>query len=536
MTSLNQSLRPAQVGCLFAAVLLLGLPSPFAASAAEITREGALYPSEPIAIGNFGTDIALFNDTVVVGNWISGRAYVYRRVGGEWSEQHKFVKAGPSVEYGNSVAVHGDWMAIAARQETGYTNNSGGVPIGVSQAGAVNLHKRDISGAWNFEVQIGPPIPVTVIGGQYGTAVSMTSNRLAVTQLYRRDAVNSGIVHLYELTPSGSWSLEASKLPFNPTNNSEFGFAVALARNGDRVVVGAPKEYSGSSNVNSTPIYTKPGAGAAYVYRREVTATPVPVTNWVQEAYLKASNPDQNDWFGYSVAMNEAGDTLVVGAHNEDGNFAGVNGGQGNNGGSLSFDRGAAYVFQRIPGTTNWSQVAYLKPFGFNTNSGAQDYFGWSTAISGDTILVGAYNGVRDATYVFARSNGVWTTRQRLTNSGPTTVGFGYAVAIEGNVAAISAQRDSTGANRAGAAFVYNGFAVAPPLPNPTVVFQSGGAAVDLTFYGVPGQPYLFQRTESLNPANWITLQTLAAAGDGKVTYTDANPPAGGAFYRITPP
>jgi len=68
------------------------------------------------------------------------------------------------------------------------------------------------------------------------------------------------------------------------------------------------------------------------------------------------------------------------------------------------------------------------------------------------------------------------------------------------------------------------------------VVFQSGGAAVDLTFYGVPGQSYLFQRTESLNPADWITLQTLTAAADGKVSYTDVNPPAGGAFYRITPP
>lgn len=532
MTFQTQSFRPALTSGLLAAALL-GLLFPLATSSAEIVREGSLYPSEPIAVGNFGTDIALFDDTVVVGNWIEERAYVYRRIGGVWSEQHKFVNTGAGVLYGNAVAVHGGWMAIAAIQEPDYTNNSAGVPFGVSQAGLVNLYKRDPSGAWNFDRQIGSPRPAS--GTQYGTAVSMASNRLAVTQFYSGDSAKSG-VHLYELTPSGTWSLEASKLPVNLTNNSEFGFAAALARRGDRVVVGAPKENSSSSNVNSTPIYNTPAAGAAFIYRREVTTSPVPATNWVQEAYLKASNPDQNDWFGYSVAMNETGDTVVVGAHNEDSNFSGVNGGQGNNAGSLSFDRGAAYVFQRTLGTTNWSQVAYLKPFGINTNSTGLDYFGWSTAISGDTILVGAYNGSRDATYVFARSNGVWTPRQRLTNSGPTTVGFGYAVAIEGNVAAITAQRDSTGANRAGAAFVYNGFAVAPPLPNPSVIFQPGGVAVDLTFYGVPGQPYLLQRTETLNPANWITLQTLTAAADGKVSYTDANPPAGGAFYRITPP
>lgn len=73
-------------------------------------------------------------------------------------------------------------------------------------------------------------------------------------------------------------------------------------------------------------------------------------------------------------------------------------------------------------------------------------------------------------------------------------------------------------------------------LPNPSVVFQPGGAAVDLTFYGAPGQQYLLQRTESLSPANWITLQTLTAAPDGKVSYTDLSPPPAGAFYRIRPP
>ena len=180
MRFLSHQCRPTLTGGLFAAVLL-GLSSPFATPAAEIAREGSLYPSEPIAVGNFGTDIALFEDTVVVGNWIEERAYVYRRFGGVWSEQHKFVTTGNSVELGNAVAVHGDWMAIAARQEVRYTNNSAGVPIGVSQAGAVKLRKRDLSGQWNFEAEIGSPIPV--IGGQYGNAVALTSNRLAVTQL-----------------------------------------------------------------------------------------------------------------------------------------------------------------------------------------------------------------------------------------------------------------------------------------------------------------------------------------------------------------
>lgn len=120
----------------FVSVGLLGLalvlPGPHLARAAEIVRDAALYPSEPILGGLLGTDIALFDDTVVVGNWIEERAYVYRRVGGVWGEQHKFVNNGTSVEFGNAVAVHGEWMAIAARLAARSTNNSGGVPIAVS--------------------------------------------------------------------------------------------------------------------------------------------------------------------------------------------------------------------------------------------------------------------------------------------------------------------------------------------------------------------------------------------------------------------
>ncbi len=78
-------------------------------------------------------------------------------------------------------------------------------------------------------------------------------------------------------------------------------------------------------------------------------------------------------------------------------------------------------------------------------------------------------------------------------------------------------------------------FTTGAALPSPTVVFQPGGAAVELTFYGVAGQQYLLQRSESLSPPNWLMLQTLTAAPDGKLVYTDGTPPSGGAFYRITP-
>jgi hypothetical protein len=87
-------------------------------------------------------------------------------------------------------------------------------------------------------------------------------------------------------------------------------------------------------------------AGAAYPLTIDPTLT--------QQAYLKASNTEAGDFFGYSVAVS--GDTVVVGTRREDSNATGVNGNQNDN---SAVDSGAAYVFVRCGGT--WSQQAYLK-------------------------------------------------------------------------------------------------------------------------------------------------------------------------------
>jgi hypothetical protein len=110
---------------------------------------------------------------------------------------------------------------------------------------------------------------------------------------------------------------------------------------------------------------------------------------WSQQAYLKASNTGTADSFGNSVAVS--GDTVVVGAPVEASNATGVNGDQADN---SAFRSGAAYVFVRSGGV--WSQQAYLKA----SNSGADDYFGDSVGVSGDTVVVGASSEASNATGV----------------------------------------------------------------------------------------------------------------------------------------
>ena len=152
-------------------------------------------------------------------------------------------------------------------------------------------------------------------------------------------------------------------------------------------------------------------SGAAYVFTRDASGV------WSQQAYIKASNTGNRDEFGYSVAVD--GDTLAVSAPFEDNNATGVNGDQARN---FAPDSGAVYAFTRDASGV-WSQIAYIKA----SNTEGFDRFGWSVALNGDTLAIGALfenstaTGVNGdqadnsavqsgAVYVFTRNpSGVWS-------------------------------------------------------------------------------------------------------------------------------
>ncbi|MDC1424898.1 FG-GAP repeat protein [Oceanospirillaceae bacterium] len=64
---------------------------------------------------------------------------------------------------------------------------------------------------------------------------------------------------------------------------------------------------------------------------------------WAKTSFLKAPNTGSSDQFSVSIAMDETGATMVVGAAKESSNATGVTGtGQTNNGTSGA---GAVYVY-----------------------------------------------------------------------------------------------------------------------------------------------------------------------------------------------
>jgi hypothetical protein len=313
---------------------------------------------------------------------------------------------------------------------------------------------------------------------QFGINVAMSGDTLVVAAQgedssatgvngdgSNNNATDSGAVYVF-VRSGANWTQQAYLKASNTGANDVFGRSIAIS--GDTIVVGANNEDSNATGVNGDQSNNSAlASGAAYVFVRNGTT-------WSQQAYLKASNTGANDFFGSRVAIS--GDTIVVAADSEASNATGVNGNQSDNSAIRS---GAVYVFVRT-GTT-WSQQAYLKA----SNTGADDFFGSSLAISGDTVVVGAYgedsnavgiNGdqsnnsalVSGAAYVFVRSGTTWTQEAYLKASNAEAGdAFGASVAISGDTIVIGAgsedssaagvngnQADNSAAS-AGAAFVF---------------------------------------------------------------------------------
>ena len=245
----------------------------------------------------------------------------------------------------------------------------------------------------------------------------------------------------------------------------------------------------------------------------------------VETAFIKASNARAGDAFGFHIAAQ--GNTLVVGAPYEDGSSGGVNGDQNSTNASSS---GAAYVFVWQGG--EWTQQAYLKA----ETPAANDHFGASVAVSGDTIVVGApaYDpenwGVLISptrpgkAHVFVRRGDTWSPQGTLM---PSTTNrpdlFGLSVAVEQDTALVGAPDESNTNLGGGAVYAFTRSGdtwqlaqrVEPAKPIVPLAFGFSvalhgdrfiaGAPQDATFQRAGGSAYVFERSKGM----WHETQHL---------------------------
>lgn len=155
------------------------------------------------------------------------------------------------------------------------------------------------------------------------------------------------------------------------------GVTLAMSADGSTVAVSTPHEDSAATGVNGSERDESAwDSGAVYVFGRSGDS-------WTQQAYIKASNTQSSDKFGFAVALSGDGHTLAVGATLEDSGARGINANQADNSAQSA---GAVYVFVRTAAT--WSQQAYVKA----SNADAGDQFGSGVAFTADgaTMAVAA--------------------------------------------------------------------------------------------------------------------------------------------------
>ena len=325
----------------------------------------------------------------------SGAMIVFRFSGGVWSQQAflKASNAGDFDVFGGFISLSDDGNTLA----TGVPNESSlstGVnnfaPNGVAQeVGAAYVFRfSTTTNSWSQQAYIkasnaegGPPSSLS-IGDRFGRSISLSGdgNTLAVGAPEEgsastgingaqdnNNAIDSGAVYLFRFS-NGNWSQQAYIKSLNSEGGDLFGISTSLNYDGNLLAVGASREDSVSTGINGAQDdNTLPETGAVYMFRFSSGS-------WTQQTYIKASSSNPDDRFGYIVNLSSDGNTLAVGAINEDGSSPGVNG-TVNNGVQNS---GAVFLLEFVNGA--WVHKAYIKAPEPTTNDG----FGNSLSLSND--------------------------------------------------------------------------------------------------------------------------------------------------------
>ncbi len=423
-------------------------------------------------------------DTGVEGNQLddsasdAGAVYVFERdASGAWSQQ-AYIKASNTDAYdrfGHDVALSfdGDTLVISATGEDSSATGIDGSQLDDSSgnSGAVYVFVRDGMGAWSQQSYIKASNGGS--GDSFGSSISLgdDGDTLAVSAVGESSVAagvggeqsddslySSGAVYVFVRDGGGGWSQQAYVKASNPDSGDYFGHAVSLSLDGDSLAVSAFREDSAAVGVGGDQFDNSLAySGAVYVFVRDGLG------GWSQQAYIKASNPDQYDYFGVSVELSGDGDSLAVGADGEGSITVGIDGNQDDDSANNS---GAVYVFVR-DGMGEWAQQAYVKA----SNTRANDYFGTSVAMSdnGEALVVGAIGedseatgiggdefsdsrGSSGAAYMFTLDGmGVWSQESyiKASNTGSSDQ-FGQDVSLSGDGVALVVSARSEYSNATG--------------------------------------------------------------------------------------
>jgi len=391
----------------------------------------------------------------------AGAVYLFRYDGTDWSQEAYIkasnTKAGNQFGVSLSLSADGNILAVGSLgEDSSSTGINSTANEDANSAGAAYIFKFT-DGAWEQETYI--KASNTEKGDNFGLAVSLSSDGtvLAVgtknedsnatgiymdessvsTEQANNSETSAGAVYVYRFEAS-NWTQEAYIKASNAEGRDYFGAALALSGDGDTLVVGAYGEDSNSGDDESNGSLS--GSGAAYVFRFDDTS-------WTQEAYIKAATPTGTSSFGESVSLSDDGNTLAVGADDEN---------------TTEDDSGAVHVFRFTDAA--WSEQAFIKASTVGEDAG----FGKRVSLSADgsTLAVSAIyetslsvgiNGEETITddkhgaaYAFEYDGTDWVQYAYIKPSNTTedageTFGFSVSLSDDGKTLAVGASGEDSG-------------------------------------------------------------------------------------------
>lgn len=317
--------------------------------------------------------------------------------------------------------------------------------------------------------ELDPSVADQTVGDQFGVALAMDGDTLVVGTPGRDGLTGKeGSVFIYVRDEAGAWSKQAKLVPFDAVGGAEFGASVAIFDN--IVVVGAPKQKRVFDSGESVDF-----AGAVYVFGRSGTS-------WSQLAKLVPFSNYGTDRFGASVAVLYKSGMLLVaaGAPNAlDGLFVG---------------KGIAYVFSTEDLATWFQFEIRPQPGQLGTKVGS---FGASVALAGGPslgavplLLVGApgdndAGGFSGSAHIYSVSSSGLPSfvGELIPGDAAASAEFGHSIAASGTTAVIGAPGDDDNGYRSGAAYVFDltDFSLEAKLIGPSYATSTNfGISVDL--------------------------------------------------------
>ena len=406
---------------------------------------------------NFGYSVAIDGEFAIVGapynsydtigsksvSW-AGAAYIFKLENNSWIQQAKIVAndRASNDNFGLSVAISGNKAIVGAYKNSTDVNNLNTI----SASGSAYVFKFE-NNVWKQEAKL--VAKDRGVNDLFGYSVGI-SNNYAIIGAYN-DAEDSngqntlavsGSAYVFKFE-SNNWIEQTKVVPNDRALYDSFGFSVAI--DGDNAIVASYKDDEDNNGSN-----TLANSGSAYIFS-------LVNNNWIQTAKLTASDRAANDLFGISVSISK--NRAIVGSYQDDEDANNLN---------SKADAGSAYIY--ILENNLWRQEAKIVA----KDRGIGDFFGISVAISNNQIIVSAVRDADDSNglnplvtagsaYIFILENNSWVQKNKIT---PKDRGlndyFGKSVAISGNNIIIGAFQEDEDINNtntksnAGSAYIFN--------------------------------------------------------------------------------